>query len=146
MRGFEFGGDQAFKVKTYPGFVLAFHWVNEDPAMVFFRRGGNAVYVLPLDNCHEIVRPGTKGEGVDGQALFHKATTAATVIGGDLLLARQIADAILENIDALCDMPPEPDWLILKRRAAPVGVATLSVAERVNGKRGDLQLIAEHEI
>lgn len=155
-QGFEVGGPNAYKVKAYPrgGFGLAFHWVNEEPAMVVFpldkalKGDTGGVYILPLDNCHELVLPGTKGEGVNGRALFDKANVAAAVIGraGDVFVARAIADALLENLDALCDMPPEPEWLALKRQAAPVGMAKFLMAERVNGKRGELQLIDEREI
>lgn len=152
-QGLEIGGKNAYKVKPYPsgGFGIAFHWINSDPAMVVFpldaALNGHqaAVYALPLDSCHELVLAGTKGEGVNGEALFEKASRAAAIIGrdGDVFVARLIADAILANLDALCDMPPEPEWLALKRQLPPEGHAVLFQRHR---KTGEMEQIAEREI
>lgn len=127
--GITVGGKTAWFVKSYGEFVLAMHWINGDPAMVIFPFGATngAAYVLPLDAAHELVNPGTKGEGVNGKVLFEKAERAASIIGrgGDVFIARKIADAILSNLDKLCDMPPEPEHL--ERKAAPAGEAVLKV-------------------
>lgn len=127
--GLVVGGKDAWFVKSYGEFVLAMHWINEEPAMVIFPFGATngTAYVLPLETAHELVDPGTKGEGVNGRALFGKAERAASVIGrgGDVFVARKIADAILSNLDKLCDMPPEPEHLA--KKAAPQGEAILKV-------------------
>lgn len=152
-QGIEIGGKNAYKVVTYPagGFGIAYHWINEDPALVVFpldkalNHGTGAVWAMPLEAAHELVLPGTKGEGVNGRVLFEKAARAAAVIGreGDVFIARMIADALLANLDALCDMPPEPEWLALKRQLPTEGHALLFARDR---KTGDMEQIAERDL
>jgi len=150
-QGFEVGGKNAWKVKTRNGYGIAFHWIAEDPAMVFFpldaalKGHSAAVFAIPLEVCHQFVKAGTKGAEVDGHALFLKAEQIARVIGrgGDTFLARDIADAILDSLDELCDMPPEPQWLALKKQLPPAGQAIFIQRDR---KTGHEEIVAERDI
>lgn len=140
--GLHLGGEKAWHTASKGDIGLAMHWVNGEPAMCLFplhRSLKNAAaYIIPLDNMHEIVLPETHGEGVDSQALLHKATKAAEVMGfgADFGSIKNICDLILDNVDKLVDMPPEPQEL---RDKKPKQGFVMRV--RQGGK-----LIGEHEI
>lgn len=135
MSGFVIGGETAWKVRAHKDIGLAWHWVNSEPSLVVYplhrhlRLNKAIPFVLPIDCAHEVVRPGTKGEGVDSAALLEKASTAAMVmgLGNDWQAIRSVADAILSGIDELLDMPPEPDWHEKRQKAKPVGELALKV-------------------
>ena len=151
MAGIEIGGKTSWRVKSFGEFAIAFHWVNGEPAIVVFPTGGSDLnkgaipYVLPLDSLHEIVLPGTRGEGVNGGVLFAKAEKAASLIGrgGDSFVTRKIADAILGSVDELCDMPPEPQYLEDKRQPAPVGEGSFGVRDR---KTGEIEIVDTRQL
>lgn len=110
------GGPSAWKAYSRGDIGVAFHWLNGEPALVIYalhrgmRLSGSVPYALPLSSAHELVKDGTGGSVVNGEVLVMKATKAAEVIGaaGDQFIIRRIADAMLEGLDELCDMPPEP--------------------------------------
>lgn len=116
MAGFTVGGETAWKVRAKGDLGVAFHWVGGEPSLVLyplhrtFRLTKGVPYCLPLSSAHEVVSEGTHGEGVDASALMAKATRAAEVMGLDTEFSTvsRIADAILESLDDLCDMPPDP--------------------------------------
>jgi hypothetical protein len=134
--GFTVGGTSAWKVYSKGDIGVAFHWVNREPAMVIYalhrglRISGSVPYALPLSAAHELVKDGTGGVEVDSMRLIEKATKAAEVIGapGDQFLITKIADAMLEGLDTLCDMPPEP----AKGQVRPEQEGTVQF--RANGK------------
>lgn len=133
--GFTVGGPTAWKVVSRGEVAVAFHWYNGEPSMVLFPTKKRSIldvrqvvpYVLPLASAHELVKDGSGGEGIDGEVLLNKARTAVEVMGfgDDPFLARKVADLILDHIDDLCDMPPEPETLA--RRNAPTGELTVNV-------------------
>ena len=111
------GGQSAWKAYSRGDIGVAFHWINKEPAIVIYalhrgmRLSGSVPYALPLSSAHELVKDGSGGSEVNSEVLVMKATKAAEVIGapGDQFIIRKIADALLEGLDALCDMPPEPE-------------------------------------
>jgi hypothetical protein len=130
------GGSSAWKAYSRGDIGVAFHWLNNEPAMVIYalhrgmRLSGSVPYALPLSAAHELVKDGTGGHEVNSEVLVVKATKAAEVIGapGDQFIIRKIADAMLEGLDALCDMPPEP----ARGQVAPVEQGTVQF--RADGK------------
>ena len=134
--GMEWGGATAWRVFSKGDLVLAFHWVQGEPAMVLFPAKGRMVlrncvpYCLPLSSAHELVKDGTGGFVVDPDVLWVKASRAAHVMGfeGDFHVARQAADLILNHLDDLCDMPPEPAVLAGAGKSAPTGELAIKVA------------------
>lgn len=110
------GGESAWKAYSRGDIGVAFHWINKEPALVIYalhrgmRLSGSVPYALPLSSAHELVKDGSGGQVVNGEVLIEKAAKAAEVIGapGDQFIIRRIADAMLEGLDDLCDMPPEP--------------------------------------
>lgn len=136
--GFTVGGDTAWKVYSRGPIAAAFHWVQGEPSMVLFPTSGRMVmrncvpYVLPLSRAHELVKDGTDGGVVDSHALWERATTATRVMGfgEDAQVAMKVADVILNGLDDLCDMPPEPERLAKDRDPAPTG----ELAVRVDGE------------
>lgn len=136
--GFVIGGDTAWKVRAFRDLGLAYHWVNGEPAVVVYplhrhlRQNKAVPYALPLESLHELVDKGTKGTGVNTGVLLQKARTAAMVmgIGEDWATVKNVADAILDSIVDLVNMPPEPAWLEQRRRPPEVG----EVAVKVDGQ------------
>jgi hypothetical protein len=116
MSGFVVGGTSAWRVRSKGDIGVAFHWVNKEPSVVIYplHRGmrvmGAVPYVMPLSVAHELVKDGSGGAEVNTEVLVEKSTKAAEVIGapGDAYIIHKIADAMLEALDDLCDMPPEP--------------------------------------
>jgi hypothetical protein len=143
MSGLVIGGDTAWRVRSKGDIGLAYHWVAGEASMVIYplsrgmRMMGGMPYVLPMSAAHELVLPDSGGEGVNAEELIRKAERAAEVIGakGDQFIIRKIADILLEGLDELCDMPPEPDHL--QKKVAPTGEATFKV---------DGQTIVERDI
>ena len=135
--GVTLGGPTAWRVYSKGDLVLAFHWIKGEPSMVFFPAKGRALMVrgcvpfcLPLSSAHQLVKDGTDGVIVDSEVLWAKASTAAMVMGfeRDYQIARQVADMILNHLDDLCDMPPEPLSLIEAAKPAPTGEMAIKVA------------------
>lgn len=134
--GLVVGGPTAWKVLSRGEIVLAFHWVNGEPSMVLFPSKGRMLlrncmpYVLPLSRAHELVKDGTDGSIVDSEVLWGMAQRATEVMGfgADVQIAMKVADVILNGLDDLCDMPPEPASLEAERRPAPTGTLAVRVA------------------
>lgn len=116
--GIVVGGEGAWKPPRQKGDVcVAFHWINGEPAAVYYLHPRFAQfsirktvpYVMPLSVAHELVKEGGKAE-VDSRVLIQKAALCATLMGrdGDFQIVRQIADLMLDSLDELLDMPPEP--------------------------------------
>lgn len=133
--GLVLGGSKAWRVFSRGEVAVAFHWVNGEPAMCFFPTNkhmkliGAVPWVLPLARAHDLVKDGTDGVVVDSEALWQKARTATMVMGfgEDFQIARKVADLILNHLDDLCDMPPEPSIFEAERRPAPTGEVALMV-------------------
>lgn len=127
--GFNVGGPTAWKAYSRGPIAVAFHWVKGDPAMVLFPTRGRMVmrncvpYCLPLSSAHRLVKDGTDGAVVDSVVLWDMARRATEVMGfgDDAQVAMKVADVILNSLDDLCDMPPEPKALEAAAAPAPTG-------------------------
>jgi hypothetical protein len=127
--GFNVGGPTAWKVYARGEIAVAFHWVRGEPAMVLYPTKGRMVmrncvpYCLPLERAHQLVKDGSKGAIVDSHVLWEMARTATMVMGfgDDFQIAKKVADVILNSLDDLADMPPEPIAFEQQRRPAPTG-------------------------
>lgn len=134
-QGMVWGGPSAWRVIAKKDLVVAFHWVGGEPAMILFPAKGRMLmrqcvpYCLPLTSAHELVKDGSGGMVVDPEALWAKASKAAEVMGfaDDFQIARQAADLILNHLDDLCDMPPEPGFLAKQSEPAPTGELAVKV-------------------
>ncbi len=133
--GFNVGGPTAWKVHSRGPIAAAYHWIKGEPAMVLFPTRGRMVlrncvpYALPLARAHELVKDGTEGSVVDSAVLWGMAVTATDVMGfgDDKQVAMLVADVILNGLDDLCDMPPEPKLLEAQRAPAPTGEIAIKV-------------------
>lgn len=126
--GLTIGGPKAWKVKRHGDVVVAFHWVNGEPAMCLFpfiRRLGSAVFIIPMELAHVYA----KSDGYPTKELIEKATLAANVMAMDAssrAVVFNIATAMLDSIDDLLDMPPKPTGLTQAQTRA-AGEATLFI-------------------
>jgi hypothetical protein len=133
--GFNVGGPTAWKVVSRGSIAAAYHWIKGEPAMVLFPTKGRMVmrgcvpYALPLSRAHELVKDGSHGVVVDSAVLWTMARKATEVMGfgNDAQVAMKVADVILNGLDDLCDMPPEPALLAAKREPAPTGEIAITV-------------------
>lgn len=111
--GIVVGGEKAWKVRVQGDLVIAYHWVNREPAMVLFplrRRLGAVPYIIPLPMAHTYAR----SNGYPTPECIEKAFIAAQVMAMDVTKAtiHNIVTAILDNLEDLIWMPPEPRSLI----------------------------------
>jgi hypothetical protein len=133
--GLEFGGSKAWRVFSKGEVAVAFHWIGGEPAMCLFPTNkhmgltGAMPWVMPLERAHDLVKDGSNGVVVDSEALWLKArdATIAMGFGEDFQVAKKVADLILNHLDDLCDMPPEPQPFEAARRPAPTGEIALKV-------------------
>lgn len=127
------GGKGAWKQRVFGDVVVAFHWVNEEPAMCLYPKfprmlGNRGAFIVCLSVAHRYAK--SNGDPI-AEYLIPKAIEAARVMGMDETRAtvKRIADAILECIPDLVKMPPEP-----ARLAEPQGRVIGSMALIANGK------------
>lgn len=108
--GITVGGKNAWKVKRKGDIAIAFHWINGEPAMVLFPARPNTLgataFCLALSAAHKYA----ESTGYPTRYCIEQAAKAAAMMGmyTDRFTVHRIADAILENIEDLLDMPPEP--------------------------------------
>jgi hypothetical protein len=125
--GLVVGGKGAWRVKRKGDIAIAFHWVNKEPAMVLFPARPNTLgataCVIPLASAHAYAQP----NGYPTQYCIAQAAKYAALMGmyTDRFTIHRIADAILENIEDLLDMPPEPRQLERERQGRVIGEVTL---------------------
>lgn len=102
-----FGGTNAWKVQQVGDIVRAFHWVNDEPAMVIYPAKQRTVeagaYILCLSSAFKYD---------DIRYLIQQAAIAAKVIGMDQTkhTIHRIGTAIHDGLLDLIKMPPEPQW------------------------------------
>lgn len=114
------GGPRAWKVAKKGNVVRAYHWVNGEPAMVLFpaqKKIGAAAFVICLSAAHLYAR----ADGYPTEYLVKQSITAAKVMAMDTERStlRNIADVILDGMEDLIKMPPEPTFPTARGR--PVG-------------------------
>lgn len=121
--GIVVGGENAWKVRAQKDLCVAFHWVNGEPAMVLFplrKRLGAAAYILTLPVAYKYAQ----ANGHPTPYCIRQAVVAAQVMAMDTTKAtvQNIVEVILDNIEDLVRMPPEPER---KDKSPALGVATL---------------------
>lgn len=90
--------------RKFRDLVITFQWVNEEPAMCILRKtdsGRKSAFVICLSSAYKYR---------DDQYLVAQSVRAAEVLGSprDKALARNVCDAIMNSIDELVMMKPEP--------------------------------------
>lgn len=107
MSGASFGGTNAWKVQQVGDIVRAYHWVNDEPAMVLYparqRSAESGAYIICLSSAF-------KYDNL--KYLIQQAAIAARVIGMDETkqTIHRIGTAIHDGLLDLIKMPPEPKW------------------------------------
>jgi hypothetical protein len=103
------------QVRVFGDIVVAFHWVNGEPAMCLYPKraralGARGAAIICLSAIHKYAK--SNGDPIP-EYLIPKAIEAARVMGMDETrpTVKRIADAILESVEDLVKMPPEPDSL-----------------------------------
>jgi len=129
--GFIFGGPTAWKVRKKGDLVIAYHWINGEPAMCLYplrKRLGSAVYAIPMARAHEFVNR----KGYPTPYLAEASVKAAIVMAmeQDKSTLYRIRDVILDGMEDLIKMPPDPQQFSAAAQKA-IGEATLFV----NGKK-----------
>lgn len=100
------GGETAWKSYAIGDIALSFQWVNGEQAMALFpvqKKTASGVYVICLSAAFRYANP---------DYLVRQSAEAARHMGMDetVFTVRRIADAILNGMDDLGKMPPEPNW------------------------------------
>lgn len=135
--GIHLGGKNAYKVRKFHDLVVAFHWVNGEPAMCIYPLrarplGNRGAAIICLSALHQYVD--SRGNPI-ADYLIPKAMEYAECIGfgkNDRYAVKLIADAILEHAEDLVKMPPEPEHLAKRQQGGRVlGEMTLTA----NGQR-----------
>ena len=121
--GIVVGGENAWKVRAQKDLVVAFHWVNSEPAMVIYprrRRLGAAAYIIGLSAAFKYAQR----SGYPTPYCIQQAMVAAGVMAMDQTrqTCQNITEVILDNIETLIRMPPQPPRNV---DSPPLGVATL---------------------
>ena len=117
------GGPTAWKVRAQKDLVVAFHWVNGEPAMVLFpqrRRLGAGAFIIGLSAAFKYA----ERTGYPTPYCIRQAVVAAGVMAMDQTweTCKNITEVILDNLEDLIRMPPERQN---KDNTAPLGTATL---------------------
>jgi len=125
------GGPTAWKVAVKGDVVRAYHWVNNEPAMCLYprdRRLGAGAYVIPLSAASNYAR----ADGYPTAYLIEASARAAAIMGMDTsgFTIHRIADVIIEGIEDLVKMPPEPENLP-KKRGTRIGEIALKAGDKV---------------
>ena len=112
--GLIIGGDKAWRKYRKGDIAIAYHWVNGEPAMVLFPGNRTASplitpFVIPLSVGHQYVNSDGHPNLVNAMAA---AIEAAQCLGmaPEMSTIHRIIDAIVEGMQDLVCMPPEPDW------------------------------------
>jgi hypothetical protein len=108
--GITVGGDKAWKTRRAGDIFISYQWVNEEPAMLLYpaRPGpGAGVYAIALSSAWRYADSDT---GMPTHYLIQQADVAAEVMGmlATTSTLRAIADAIVDGLPDLVEMPPEP--------------------------------------
>lgn len=139
------GGAKAWKQNVSGDVVASFQWVNGEPAMCLFpkipRTLNPGAYVIMLDVAFKYANSKTGGPT---EYLIQQAAKAAKVMGfnTDSFIIKRIADLILDGLQDLIEMPPEPTGLTKKDTQA---VGELLV--KINGQtKVDGEINAANEL
>lgn len=131
--GITVGGPGAWRVKQKGDIAVAFHWINQEPTMVLFPARPNTLGAtaccIPLASAHKYA----KADGYPTDYCIAQSAKYAVLMGmySDRFTIHRIADAILEGIEDLLDMPPEPRGL--QKKGKVIGEMTLKSGGRLIG-------------
>src|SRR5574341_1017129 len=132
------GGKNAWRVKRKGDIVVAFHWVNGEPAMVLFPMRPNTAVkptacVVALSVAHKYA----ESTGYPSRYCIEQAAKFAVLMGmyTDRFTIHRIADAILEGIEDLLDMPPEPQAFRRDYKKRVIGEMTFKSEGKVVAER-----------
>lgn len=103
------GGPRAWKKRRHGNFVVAFHWVNGEGAMVIVN---DAIDKCPAAViCQSVAHLYADSKSGDPTAYCaRKSLEYANAMGLIRIEAPKIMRIIVEAIPDLLEMPPEPDW------------------------------------
>lgn len=123
--GIHIGGAKAWKQTVFGDIVVTFDWVNDEPAMLITPKVVKiqGAYVICLSSAYKYT---------SSQYLIQQSVACAKHIGmdgGSRFTVTRIADAIMECIQDLCEMPPEQ-----MARPAEKGKVVGDMVVKVNGK------------
>ena len=139
--GIVVGGKHAWRVHRKGDIVVAFHWINGEPAMVLFPARPNTLGAGAFCVALSAAFKYAESTGYPTRYCIEQAAKAAKQMGmyTDRFTIHRIADAILEGIEDLLDMPPEPRAAELDRRkrGRVIGEMTL---------RSEGKVVAEREV
>ena len=105
-----FGGEKAWKVRRLGDIGIAYHWVNQEPAMVLYpasQTSGRA-FIVCLSAAYKYV---LSDGNPDMHYMMGQAMQAADFMGfgaTDKAVVKTIIDAITDGLPDLVSMPPEP--------------------------------------
>lgn len=121
--GIILGGPDAWKIRTQGDIVIAYHWVNGEPAMVLWplrKPLGCVPYCIGLSHAHKYAEK----TGYPTLYCLRQAIVAAGVMGMDQgkETCKRIVEIILDGLEDLIKMPPEREK---KDTSRPLGTATL---------------------
>ena len=122
----QIGGAMCWKQKTYGDIVVTFDWINDEPAILITPKLSTikGAYVVCLSSAHKYTNP---------VYLVQQSAACANHIGMDgssRFTIHRIADAIMECLQEMVEMPPEQ-----MARPKDKGKAVGDVVISVNGKK-----------
>jgi hypothetical protein len=96
------GGPTAWKVRRHGDVTIAFHWINDEPAMVLYpsyRRMGVTPFAIPLESAFDYA---------EDMHLVEKSTLACDLMGfgTDKSMVMRLARLINDSLPDLLHMPP----------------------------------------
>lgn len=106
----QLGGEFARNIRSRGDLVVAFQYVNTEPALVIWsstRKAG--AFAICLSVAHEYL---------DDRYLIFQSMAAAHQIGyhpSDKDTVKKLADLIMDSLDELVKMPPEPTEAVSRR-------------------------------
>lgn len=117
------GGPDAWKIRTQGDIIIAYHWVNGEPAMVLWparKPLGCVPYCIGMSHAYKYA----KNTGYPTPYCIQQAAVAAQVMGMDngRETVKRIVEIILDGLEDLVKMPEERPK---KDDSPPLGVATL---------------------
>jgi len=120
--GVEIGGDKCWKQVVQGDLVGTFTWVNDEPALIITPKAVSikGAYIVCMSSAY-------KYTNID--YLIQQAVACANHIGMDgksKFTVRRIADLIMNNLQDLCEMPPEK-MVMPKEKGKAVGEMVLKV-------------------
>jgi hypothetical protein len=148
----ELGGAKAWKVRLKGDVVVAFHYVNGEPALVLYKKPGvgttnrPGAYIIPLESAYKYA---DAKSGLPTTYAIRQAVIAAEQIGffPDSFTVTRIIDAIVDGLIDLIEMPPEPQGMSQKQAEVvgemivKCGGRTIKEGEVTTNAAGELELI-----